>query len=175
MWACSRGEAPEMLTMQGPALCAAYQKGCSSNPKHRFEWGAALREAIRAALLPMTQERCAYCDGDLRPATVQPNIDHFKPKSRPEFHELVCTWGNLFPACTPCNQAKGNRWDERLLKPDDLEYRFDRYFAYAYDTDKLEPNPVASERDQEQAAATIELLGLNGSRHCASRRRCERG
>jgi HNH endonuclease len=119
----------------------------------------------------MTQERCSYCDGDLRFGTVQEDIDHFRPKSRPEFYGLVCAWENLFLVCAPCNKAKGDRWNELLLKPDDLEYRFARYFSYSFEKDELEPNPVASAGDGERARVTIELLGLNGAKHRASRRR----
>ena len=171
MRACRRGPAPTLLTEQGAAICAEFAARRAADPSHRFEWRRALRPIVRDELAAMTDERCAYCDGDLRPGPVQEHIDHFRPKSRPEFFMLVCAWENLFLVCSSCNSAKGDRWHELLLKPDDLDFHFERYFSYAYDTDKLEPNPAASPADAERARVTIELLGLNRGKQPASRKR----
>lgn len=169
MWASKRGEVPPKLGAQGAELCAAYQMKRSTNPDHRFEWSKSLRAELVTALLVMTQKRCSYCDGDLDHPTALEEIDHFRPKNRAEFYALVCSWENLFITCPPCNRAKGSKWDELLLKPDDLEYRFERYFSYSSDTGELEPNKSASSRDQERAKVTIKVLNLNREKLCTAR------
>jgi uncharacterized protein (TIGR02646 family) len=150
-------------------LSASYVAGRATNPKHRFDWQASLYDEVKQALGEMTQMRCAYCDGDLRAGPVQEEIDHFRPKSQPEFYALVCAWDNLFLVCGPCNKAKGNRWELHLLKPDEIDYDFARYFSYSPRTGELEPNPGASEQDIERARVTIKMLGLNRGKHCTSR------
>ncbi len=169
MWASKRGEVPPKLAAQGPELCAAYQARRSTTPDHRFEWSKSLRAELIAALLAMTQKRCSYCDGDLRLPTVLEEIDHFKPKTRAEFYALVCSWENLFITCPPCNRAKGSQWSDLLLKPDDLEYCFERYFSYSSDIGELSPSKSASPGDQERAKVTIKLLNLNREKLCTAR------
>lgn len=168
---CRRGQAPAVLIEHGAAISAEYAARRGADSTYTFEWRRTLRPAIRDALAEMTQEHCAYCDGDLRSGTTEEHIDHFRPKSRPEFYALVCAWENLFLVCSPCNKAKGHFWDDLLLKPDDLDFRFSRYFSYAYDTDRLEPNLASSAEDVARARKTIDLLKLNAPKHCTSRRR----
>lgn len=97
-------------------------------------------------------------------------VDHFRPKSRPEFYELVCAWTNLFLVCSACNHAKRELWDEALLRPDDPEFRFERYFEYRFDSGEVQPAPTASPEDQARARRTIEILDLNRVGACFSRR-----
>jgi hypothetical protein len=40
------------------------------------------------------------------------HVDHFRPKSRPEFVELVCSYSNLYLACADCNRNKKGTWPE---------------------------------------------------------------
>jgi uncharacterized protein (TIGR02646 family) len=56
--------------------------------------------------------RCAYCliheahFGGLRNF----HVDHFRPKSRPEFRHLALVYSNLYYACGICNIFKGEHW-----------------------------------------------------------------
>ncbi|HVV86158.1 MAG TPA: retron system putative HNH endonuclease [Kofleriaceae bacterium] len=125
---------------------------------------------MSAALREMTDERCAYCDGHPIDAMGEQQIDHFQPKTDPRFVHLVCDWRNLFIACMQCNKAKGARWQPSLLRPDDGEFTFERYFQYRFDTGELQPNEVASQEDQERARTTIEILGLNRAGACKVRK-----
>ena len=171
MLGCHRPPAPAALDARANDLTESYVRKRQANPRHDFRWPEDLYEIVRAALAQMTDERCAYCDGDLRPAPVRAEIDHFQPKSCSDFHWLVCAWSNLFLVCSPCNGVKGSKWSPDLLKPDDPGYAFHRYFDYDFQRDKLRPNPGASIDDQRRARTTIELLGLNDDRQPASRRR----
>src|SRR5437870_4619047 len=57
---------------------------------------------------------CAYCTGheDEMGGEDHYEIDHHRPKSRPEFAHLVNDYGNLYYACHGCNRrgAKGENW-----------------------------------------------------------------
>ena len=37
-------------------------------------------------------------------------VDHYRPKSRPEFATLATLYDNLFYACNCCNSRKGKHW-----------------------------------------------------------------
>jgi uncharacterized protein (TIGR02646 family) len=97
------------------------------------------------------------------------SIDHFRPKTREEFYELVGMWSNLFLTCTACNQAKREQWDDLLLKPDADGYAFERSFVYQTDTGELAPSPTASPEDQARARTTIEVFKPNRSGSCTLR------
>lgn len=165
---CTRGPEPEALARDGAALGRDYAARRHTDPAHRFRWRPSLLQAVRAALGLMTDERCSYCDGYPIDATGEETIDHFRPKGRAEFYELVCTWPNLFLACSACNNAKQDQWDEALLRPDDPAFRFERY---RFESGELHPSTTASPDDQARARRTIEIFDLNRRGACASRRR----
>jgi hypothetical protein len=48
-------------------------------------------------------------------------------------------------------KKKGDDFDENLLKPDDEDYDFDKYFDIRWDTGELIPNSDASYADQTRA------------------------
>ena len=49
-------------------------------------------------------------------------VDHFRPKSNPEFRKLVCRYSNLFYACRDCNLYKGSTWPSKYMR--NLGFRF---------------------------------------------------
>ena len=174
MQTCRRGPAPDLLAQHGPEIGAAYARQRRDNPTYRFQWprrdGQSLYAVTRDALAVMTAHRCSYCDGYPLNATGNEEIDHFRPKSREEFYELVCAWANLFLICGRCNGAKRDRWEPALLRPDDVDYAFDRYFLFRFDSGALEPAPGITEGDRHRALLTIEILELNRTDACIARR-----
>jgi uncharacterized protein (TIGR02646 family) len=170
-----RGPAPDVLVREGAQIGRDYAARRRERPQHRFQWprrdGQSVLEIVRDALAAMTAEHCSYCDGHPLDATATQAVDHFRPKSRPEFYELVCEWTNLFLTCTACNHAKQERWDEALLRPDELEFRFERYFEYRPDSGRLEPAAAATPEEQHRAARTIAIFDLNRPGACTSRKR----
>jgi uncharacterized protein (TIGR02646 family) len=160
-----RGPAPDVLAREGARIGRDYAARRRDDPGFRFEWpqrnGRSLLHVVREALAVMTAKHCSYCDGHPLGVTGLETVDHFRPKSRPEFHELVCTWTNLFLTCTGCNHAKREQWDEALLRPDDADFRFERYFEVRFDSGVLEPAPAAMAADQHRARRTIEVFDLN--------------
>jgi uncharacterized protein (TIGR02646 family) len=151
-----------------------YKERRTANPSYRFQWpkceGQSLYAVIREALAFMTDSRCAYCDGYPIDDTGEEQVDHFRPKTRPEFYHLVCAWENLFLTCSACNKAKLHQWDDKLLRPDEQGFDFSRYFTYRTDSGDLVPNNAASPEDQNRAKTTISMLNLNRAGACIARR-----
>jgi len=170
---CTRGEEPDLLARYRAELTRDYVTRRSANPRARFEWrqreGRSLLEVVREAVAVMTDDHCSYCDGHPINDTGEATVDHLRPKAL--FSELAYTWTNLFLTCSACNHAKGERWDELLLRPDDPDFRFERYFECDFATGELAPAPTASPDEQARARRTIEILRLNRADTCKSRLR----
>jgi uncharacterized protein (TIGR02646 family) len=173
MQECRRGAAPELLAQHGPEIGAEYACRRREDPNFRFRWpqrgGQKLYDIARAALAAMTAQRCSYCDGYPLNATGKDEIDHFRPKTHEDFYELVCAWENLFLVCTSCNRAKRDQWESSLLRPDDPEYSFDRYFLFNFETGELKPAPDIAAPERHRVQRTIEILDLNRPGACTAR------
>ena len=70
------------------------------------------------------ERRCAYCHIPESRYGTPGNyaVDHFRPKSRPEFKYLICRYSNLLYACRDCNGFKGATWPHAKLTR--LGFRF---------------------------------------------------
>lgn len=107
------------------------------------------------------ERRCAYCHiPELRYGTPgNYAVDHFRPKSKPEFRRLTCQYSNLFYACRDCNLYKGSTWPGIALRRrgahflDPCRVDLSRQWDVAEDG-ALIPNNVA-------AAYMIDQLRLN--------------
>lgn len=57
------------------------------------------------ALAEVFHHKCAYCES--RMAHVQhPHVEHYRPKSRNEFEQLLFDWNNWLLSCGRCNDSK---------------------------------------------------------------------
>ena len=59
-----------------------------------------------------SSNRCVYCaiyDAELG-GQRNFHVEHYKPKSNPEFAHLINDYSNLFYACPICNTFKSNSW-----------------------------------------------------------------
>jgi hypothetical protein len=68
-----------------------------------------------------------------------PHIEHRKPKDKNLFPEACFEWDNLHLACTRCNNAKTNQWDDAnpildavndIPIANHLDYRFEQCIYY---------------------------------------------
>jgi 5-methylcytosine-specific restriction endonuclease McrA len=66
-----------------------------------YQQGTLFGYEVREYLLEKWGRKCAYCDADNEPLT----IDHIHPRSKGGSNRV----SNLTLACFPCNQRKGNR------------------------------------------------------------------
>ncbi|MGL4421189.1 MAG: retron system putative HNH endonuclease [Gemmataceae bacterium] len=130
--------------------------------------GKTLREHILPILSEQTQAHCSFCDVHPVDGASLETIEHFRPKS--SFPEQAYSWSNLYYCCDACQNSKREKYDELLLRPDAESYQFQRYFIYDYTTGGIQPNPMSSERDQQQAQKTIELYGLDSNSRKRNRR-----
>lgn len=141
-----------------------------------FQWksyqGLRVNELILQALDVVAKQHCAFCDGYPLGTFARRTIEHFRPVSR--YPRLAYVWHNLFVGCDICQSAKREQFDKRLLKPDVVDYAFERYFIINFKNGELEANPAASEVDQQRANLTITFYGLNNFGRPQSRLRAYR-
>jgi uncharacterized protein (TIGR02646 family) len=129
------------------------------DPMRRRYQGREVRHHLIELLLEITKKHCSFCDSFPLVSQIREMIEHFRPKS--VYPRLAYQWENLFACCGRCQDAKGDRFNESLLKPDDIEYEFRRYFFFDKITGKIIPNPGAVSEDQTRAEVTIRLYKLN--------------
>ncbi len=156
-----RTEAPEWLEEKWEEWGKEWDEKYKKNKKSSFEWRRYKKkgyEDLLEKLSEMTQHHCSFCDSYPMRGRMKPTIEHFRPKTK--FPHVAYKWDNLFLCCYLC-QEKGDKFDDRLLKPDDYYYSFDKYFDINWETGELEANEDASEEDKERAKITIKLYRLN--------------
>jgi len=157
-----RTDCPHALIEKGAEWTARFMSS-GSWPKWPQHGKSKLNHILQnEGLKSQTQEHCSYCDiTPISPPGTE-TIDHFRPKSglqgRPD---LAYSWENLFYCCNYCQDKKGDQFEEALLKPDEPDYEFLRYFQWEFSTGKLLPSEVATPEDQHRAERTIDLLKLN--------------
>ncbi len=161
---CVRSAPPEPLAARAQEWTRRWLEQCAAKGAAEFRWpqvdSKPLNQHLTESLRAMTSEHCSYCDNWIPPGVAE-TIDHFRPKACGRFPGFAFEWTNLFLTCWVCQKAKGEQFDELLLKPDEPGYDFDRYFVYRPRTGTLEPNPNASPEDRRRADRTIQLLRLN--------------
>lgn len=161
----TRPPIPEILQKHGERWTRQWVELREKNPCATFQWYQADGKSARAWLLPhlkaMTQGHCAFCDCFPMDDRSKEPIEHFKPKSDPGFYSEAYAWENLYYCCDCCQSSKGERWDDRLLRPDSDDYSFLKYFLFDYTTGEIKANCLASAPDQARATVTIEHYGLD--------------
>lgn len=150
-----------------------YFENKSANNSYLFKWniinGIKSNHLLAPILLKMSDNHCHYCDkfpllhGDL-------TIDHFKPKSKPEFYSIAYKWENLYLSCNHCQRCKMEQYDSCLLSPDEFNYSFRFFFIYNYSTHELEINPQISPKDHSKAEITLSIFNFNHPSLTTSRR-----
>lgn len=154
---------PEVLQQHGKKWTTQWIQLCERNPNANFSWyqvdGRSAREHILPTLAEQTQLHCSFCDAFPVGGVSNETIEHFRPKS--QFPEFAYRWSNLYYCCNACQSAKGERWDDLLLNPDEEQYSFARYFEFDFTTGEIKPNAVANDTDQRRAQTTINHYNLN--------------
>lgn len=156
MMKIERCPSPDWLETNSQKWGEEYERTRSDN------WKSYKVKPVNRHLLPllreMTNNHCSFCD-DYPLETSGETIEHFRPKST--FPLLAYQWSNLFYCCNSCQNKKGDRFREELLKPDEEAYAFETYFIYDSITGEIKPNPACSTQNKERAEITIALYGLN--------------
>ena len=171
MYPFLRPECPDYLKNCWEILGLRYEQAKQQNPKYNFTWYADFRyDETRKKLTAMTKGHCAFCDGGHLGVMSRETVEHFRPKSRKEFHRVAYQWENLYPCCDRCQSEKGEQYEDVLLIADEEGYVFNDYFMVDYVTGELLPNPLASAANQYRAERTIKLYGLNVDQRPAVRK-----
>lgn len=155
---------PDLLIANWQQIGINYAERRRIDPGYSFQWPQIGGKKVNREILPIlsaqTSHHCSYCDkyplfrGD-------DSIDHFKPKADERFYGDVAKWENLYLACKHCQDSKKTQYNESLLRPDDINYHFNKYFTYNYNEHKIEPNPAASDEEKARAEETIRVFDLN--------------
>ena len=150
-----------------------YTTNRGRNPGFTFQWPIVGGKTLNQYLLPMLREQtvdhCSYCDG-YPLGKGDESIDHFLPKLSRTYYALVCQWENLYLACGHCQKSKGERVDPLVLRPDEPDYSFERYFSYDYIDQKIDINIIASPGDQQRARATHQFFDFDDTQLVTKRR-----
>ena len=164
-----RPSQPDCLATHTTKWTQAFVDARQQNPKYPFRWPQRdCYQAIRKRLSDMTQAHCAFCDGRIGTESRE-TVEHFRPKS--QFPSFAYQWDNLFPCCDMCQSQKREQFDDDLLKPDDADFDFTRYFMVNFKTGEIEPSPHADEQAQDRAKITIQIYALNLPERNTARKR----
>lgn len=140
-----------------PACLSLYRHGLHN-------WKALTadnRQEIWVSLEAMQQQRCAYCEGELRIG--KRHIEHFRQRDRDT--RLTFIWSNLFGSCNQ-NDSCGKYKDElppydpaSLIKPDDEDP--EHFFLFVSDG-SIAAREALSIKEKQRASETIRIFNLNG-------------
>ena len=168
-----RSDSPDFLKTNWQKWGKKYENSRKINTGFTFQWPIYKGEKINILLEPtlshQTDFHCSYCD-NFPVKSKEDSIDHFKPKSNELYYELVCKWENLYYCCQNCQQYKREQYNDNLLRPDDVDFSFESYFIYSFNSHKIEPNPASPENNKLKAITTINVFGLNDAGQIAARR-----
>jgi uncharacterized protein (TIGR02646 family) len=139
------------------ALCNAVTKRDKRRAENKYR-----HPAIKRALVSMFHGKCAYCESKILHVDYG-HIEHFRPKSKPEFRSLAFEWSNLLLSCGVCNGAiyKGVRFPEAdeggpLINP--CEDFPEAHFEFVFDLRARLASVVGT---TARGKTTEALLGLN--------------
>lgn len=123
-----------------------------------FDWKIDRADLIDKYLAKSTSDHCAFCDKDEIIADSGATVEHFKPKSI--YPTLAYNYNNLYNCCNQC-QKKKDKFSNDLLRPDDVTYKFNRYFEVNAFTGEIVVKRTANAADKFKAKETIKLYKLN--------------
>ena len=111
---------PERLTVDGKKKRRSHCTSYSRNPsvyetgikKFEFDKSIYAHKTVKQALIQAQHKKCCFCE---RLIGTDGDVEHFRPKQAykqatgealkyPAYYWLAYEWGNLYLACTGCNQ-----------------------------------------------------------------------
>lgn len=132
----------------------------------------SISKKLKTELAGATDNRCSFCGARLRKSNW--SIDHFWPKgelkknhplhvslSLEEKRKRAFSWVNLYLSCNSCNQSKDSIPPENVIRPDDSDFSFSKYFELN-ENGEIKPRKLIEKGKKEMSEATIEIFDLNG-------------
>ncbi|MCI7782046.1 MAG: HNH endonuclease [Parabacteroides sp.] len=107
---------------------------------------------LKEALLNMSNQKCAYCEGRLDLKSDYMEVEHFRDKK--DYPNDVLIWENLLPSCKHCNGHKNSHdvISEPIINPF-VDFPKEHIFLKSY---------LYKPKD-ELGQSTIDVLDLNDS------------
>lgn len=133
-------------------------------PNHYQNNWNKIRQNLVEDLSQLSKANCTFCGGGAPLIGTGEQIEHFKPKHL--YPNLSFHWYNLFLCCGSCQkntrfhgEYKKNK--HLLIKPDNEDYEFKKYFRFNTINGEIEPNLRKSKKSQDMAEYTIKYYRLN--------------
>lgn len=139
---------------------AKYKRKEKRNAKYS-ELDAEVKQVLKEALLDEQGYICCYCMKQIDPD--RSHIEHFRPKSNPEYSSLDLDYQNLLASCNGekedgknCGHRK-DHWFVKQLMVSPLESNVETFFTY------LANGQVVPTDNDKRATETISHLNLNSA------------
>lgn len=152
---------PAVLDKKQTDWTKALQQAVTKAAKKQAEDKYRHRD-IKLALVTMFHGKCAYCESKITQIDYG-HIEHYQPKSKPQFRHLTFEWSNLLLSCAVCNGAehKGDRFPEAaeggpMVNPCEDEPL--KHFDFFFDPQGRLASVVGK---TVRGRTTEQLLGLN--------------
>lgn len=104
-----RGPAPDDLEARSQRWWSEFQAARVKEPTLTSSafWNRVRSrlKADAAILAERFRHKCAFCEFKPEPCS-NPQVEHYRPKSRPEFEDRMFAWENWLLSCGRCNQQK---------------------------------------------------------------------
>lgn len=128
------------------------------------------KDTIRQQSSNDSKNKCVYCGLHESQFGGERNfqVDHFRPKSFPEFQHLDNDYNNLYWACCVCNNLKRDDWPSNDISPEDICYLDP--MQYDYNTMNLVHSNGLVESTTVAMKYINERLGFNRSHLSYTRR-----
>lgn len=155
-----RGPAPQGFAERARAWNEGLQAARNAQPELTASgyWNQVRRQIAgdAEALAVRSHRKCAFCETCPEPCSA-PQVEHYRPKSRPEFETRMFDWDNWLLSCGTCNQKKWTRFPETEGVPDLLDPAHDVPEEHlAFEEARILPRT-------RRGAATIALVKLDRS------------
>jgi uncharacterized protein (TIGR02646 family) len=117
------------------------------------------------ALWDMQCGKCCYCEQHIADMGQGQHVEHFRPKSRPEFAHLRNSWSNLLLACPMCNGQKSEQFPEDgrgraiLIDPSAKTIHPEKHIEFIVDDGDDDPTGLPAPRTP-RGRKTVEVIGL---------------
>jgi len=131
--------------------------------------GRYAHRQVKDSLVIMFRGKCAYCESPIRVVSYG-HIEHFYPKSKPEYIDRTFDWNNLLLSCEICNNAghKGTSFpldssgDPLLIDPTDGVTDPTEHLKFVWDPDLRLATVHGIDQRGQKVEHVFDLNGVNG-------------
>lgn len=139
-----------------------------------------IEDDVRLKLWKYQYRKCCYCERK-RDSKGEPDIEHFRPKTKaedvkPGYWWLAYDWDNLFFSCKKCNKKKTSRFPllrgrrartpnstvkESPIFPHPVDENPEDFIAFIWEEGKMPFAKPVGKDNEGRGSETIKILGLD--------------